>query len=160
MPARAPGGDLPSPDDVAARTRSPDDEVRLEVPAESRFARVVRIAVSALAVRRGFDVSVVEDLRIAVDESLILLLRAARPVPPGEAPGTGPGAASMVLTLSGKSGEIRVDLRVVPAPPVDPREPDARDALSRFAELVPPRVVVDEVDPVDGHVALLLGRRN
>lgn len=158
MAAGARGGDLPTPDETARPSGARVDEVRLEVPAESRFARVVRIAVSALAVRRGFDVSVVEDLRIAVDESLILLLRAVQSVPAVGVPATGSDATSMVLTMSGSSGEMRVELRVVPPPPVDPDDADARDALSRFAELVPPRVMVDEVDPVDGHVALLLPR--
>ena len=87
MAAAPPGGELPAPGELTRPTGASDDEVRLEVPAESTFARVVRIAVSALAVRRGFSVSVVEDLRIAVDESLILLLRSARPLPTRETTG-------------------------------------------------------------------------
>ncbi len=154
MAAAPPGGELPAPGELTRPTGAPDDEVRLEVPAESTFARVVRIAVSALAVRRGFDVSVVEDLRIAVDESLILLLRAVQPRPAGAAPVTGSDGPSLILTLSGGRDEMRIDLRLAPPPPVD--DADADDALARFGELVPPRVVVEEVDPVDGHVTLLL----
>ncbi|MCU0309836.1 MAG: hypothetical protein MUE36_02695 [Acidimicrobiales bacterium] len=158
MTPRRPGGD-PGADDGVGPGDGRREEVRLEVPAESRFARLMRIAVSALAVRRGFDVSVVEDLRIAVDESLILLLRA---VPSGGGGGTptdgDPVETTMVLTLREDGGEIDIGLRVVPPPVVEPDDAEARDALSRFTELVPPRVVVTEVDPARGYVALELTR--
>jgi hypothetical protein len=158
MSAGPPGGEVAA-DQRVGRPDRPREEVRLEVPAEARFARLMRIAVSALAVRRGFDVAVVEDLRIAVDESLILLLRA---VPQGvseeASTGESPAGTTMVLNLSEEAGTIDVGLRVVPPPAIDPDDPDALDALSRFGELVPPRVVVTEVDPVGGLVALELAR--
>lgn len=50
------------------------DEVRLALPADPEFGRIARIAISGLALRHGFDYAAVEDLRIAIDESLILLL--------------------------------------------------------------------------------------
>lgn len=55
------------------------DQVRLSLPARHEYTRVARIAVSALALRLGFTYREVEDLRLAIDESLILLLGADRP---------------------------------------------------------------------------------
>ncbi|HSL56873.1 MAG TPA: hypothetical protein VK866_03440 [Acidimicrobiales bacterium] len=55
-----------------------DDHIRLSLPARHEYARIARIAVAALALRLGFDYREVEDLRLAVDEALILLLGAER----------------------------------------------------------------------------------
>lgn len=43
-----------------------DNTVRVSVPATGRYAPVARIAVSGLAIRLGFDVGEVEQLRLAV----------------------------------------------------------------------------------------------
>jgi hypothetical protein len=115
------------------------DQICLQMPADPRFARVARVAVSALAVRLGFDVGVVEDLRIAVDEALVLLLR---DLPPEPDEGS---AVSVVMTLTARVPDLQVELRLDPPPPPGPeaRRPtddDDRDPLDRFAELVPPRV--------------------
>lgn len=55
------------------------DQVRLSLPARHEYARVARIAIAALALRLGFTYREVEDLRLAIDESLILLLGIDRP---------------------------------------------------------------------------------
>lgn len=132
------------------------NEVRLEVPAESRFARVVRVAVSAAAVRRGVEVAVIEDLRIAVDEALILLLRAGS----AASDDTTRSAATepsrrLVLTMA-DSEAMTIGLRLSPAR-TDPFDgPDDRIALSRFHELVPWRVEVTTIDPATSRVVLTL----
>lgn len=131
------------------------DQICLQMPADPRFARVARVAVSALAVRLGFDVGVVEDLRIAVDEALVLLLRDLPPEP-GEG-----SAVSVVMTLTARVPDLQVELRLDPPPPSRPeaRRPtdgdDDRDPLVRFAELVPPRVSTS-VTRGDGVVRLEL----
>jgi len=51
------------------------DEIRLVLPAEPQYGRLARITVSGLAQRVGFTPTAVEDLRLAVDEAVILLLR-------------------------------------------------------------------------------------
>lgn len=74
-------------DDTAPERREPaggssgreSDQVRLSLPARHEYARVARIAVAALALRLGFSYREVEDLRLAIDESLILLLGEDRP---------------------------------------------------------------------------------
>lgn len=51
-----------------------NDEIRLEVPAQPTYGRLARVTVAGLALRLGFSHTAVEDLRLAVDEALILLL--------------------------------------------------------------------------------------
>lgn len=67
----------PSPD--PAQSRSRDDHVRLSLPARHEYARIARIGMAALALRLGFSYREIEDLRLAVDETLIFLLGADRP---------------------------------------------------------------------------------
>ena len=42
--------------------------MRLSVPGSLEYVRVVRLTAAAVAVRLGFDVEEIEDLRVAVDE--------------------------------------------------------------------------------------------
>ena len=53
------------------------DHVRLVLPALPEFAQIARVAVASLALRQGFDYSEVEDLRLAVDEGMVVLLGVA-----------------------------------------------------------------------------------
>lgn len=50
------------------------DEIRLVIPAHHAYGRIARIATAALALRLGFSYREVQDLRLAIDEALILLL--------------------------------------------------------------------------------------
>jgi anti-sigma regulatory factor (Ser/Thr protein kinase) len=52
-----------------------DDHIRLALPADAEYGRIARIAAAGLALRLGFTYREIEDLRLAVDESIILLLR-------------------------------------------------------------------------------------
>ena len=56
-----------------------DEHVRLSLPARHEYARIARIGVAALALRLGFTYREIEDLRLAVDETLIYLLGVDRP---------------------------------------------------------------------------------
>ena len=51
------------------------DHLRLVLPADPAYGRIARITASNLALRLGFGYAEIEDLRIAVDELVILLLR-------------------------------------------------------------------------------------
>jgi hypothetical protein len=51
------------------------DQIRLALPADAEYGRIARIAAAGLALRLGFSYSEIEDLRLAVDETVILLLR-------------------------------------------------------------------------------------
>ncbi|MCP5026060.1 MAG: hypothetical protein GY929_07215 [Actinomycetia bacterium] len=54
-----------------------DGHVQLVLPALPQFAPIARVALASLALRQGFDYSEVEDLRLAVDEGMVLLLGVA-----------------------------------------------------------------------------------
>ena len=51
------------------------DHLRLVLPADPAYGRIARITASNLALRLGFGYDEIEDLRIAMDELVILLLR-------------------------------------------------------------------------------------
>ena len=55
----------------------PDDHIKLVLPALAEFAPIARVALASLALRQGFDYSEVEDLRLAVDEGMVVLLGVA-----------------------------------------------------------------------------------
>lgn len=50
------------------------DDVVLRVPARPSYARVVRVGAAALALRRGMSFGEIDDLRLAIDEAMIVLL--------------------------------------------------------------------------------------
>jgi hypothetical protein len=49
-------------------------EILLKVPARSPYARVVRVAAAALALRHGHGFGEIDDLRLVIDETMIALL--------------------------------------------------------------------------------------
>lgn len=71
------------------------DVVKLEFPAKPDYILAVRLAVSAVAERAGFDIEDIEDLKVATAEACMLLLAAC------------PDSVSIKITID--SG-IRIDL--------------------------------------------------
>lgn len=161
------------------------DEIRLQLPADPQFARVARVAMAAVGVRIGLPVIAVEDLRIALDEALILLLRRLpsttpaeeaeptgddhAPAPPADAERTADAgepaapdetspapAPVVVLTLLARPSRLAMAVQLVPAPPERPSDADDEAAEGRFQELVPARVAVDVLEPAAGLVRLRL----
>lgn len=134
----------------AARPTADDhDLVVLRVPAEPRYARVLRIAVSAYAVRLGLLPAAVEDLRLAVDEALILLLGSTVA---DEAEGKSAGSTIVLaLDADGDRPPVSVEMRLEPDPDRVEADPSA---LSRFEEIVPSGVAIAAVDQRHGRVAL------
>ncbi len=51
-----------------------DDQVQLELPASPQYGRVARIAAAHLALRRGFSLTEIDDLRLVMDEAAVMLL--------------------------------------------------------------------------------------
>jgi hypothetical protein len=145
-----PGADHVAPGDVAPteatgvnaaeRVDAAPDVIRLVLPAEPDYGRIARIAASSLALRLGLTFAEIEDLRIAVDETVILLLR-----PEGDA------------------GEITLEFTVEPhALAIDATTTAGNaqhwfdaGALSRFTEIVRDTVDVHEVDEPARHVHLV-----
>jgi hypothetical protein len=116
------------------------DVIRLVLPAEPDYGRIARIAASSLALRLGLTFAEIEDLRIAVDETVILLLR-----PEGDA------------------GQITLEFTVEPhALAIDATTTAGTaqhwfdvGALSRFTEIVGDTVDVHEVDEAARRVHLV-----
>lgn len=53
------------------------DEVLLRLPARPEYGRIVRVGAAALGIRQGLSFSEIDDLRLAIDEAVILVLGAA-----------------------------------------------------------------------------------
>lgn len=81
---------VPSPvgDRYAASTRDEgeqpmgevdDHEIRLQIPAISRYLRLARLTAAGMAADRGFPVEAIEDLRVAVDELSAAVIDGADP---------------------------------------------------------------------------------
>ncbi len=82
-------------------------EVRLDIPASSAYLSLARVATSSICARLDFSLEQLEDLTLAVDEALSLLLLDA-------VPGTGlvcrwtPGehGVDIAITSTSQSGRI------------------------------------------------------
>lgn len=127
----------------------PAGVVRLRVPADSRYARVVRVTVGAFAVRLGLHPEVVEDLRLAIDEALILLLATL-----GADEDTTHVDLVLGLDQDPTSRLVTLELETDPAPV---RVAAGSDAIARFHELIPTAVAIEAVDLTTGRVVLCLG---
>ncbi len=115
------------------RSREPmsDETIRLTLPADPEYGRVARTAAAALALRLGFAYSEIEELRLAIDEMLILLLR------PEGAPG--------VVTLEFEPTEVGVNIQATTTAGSDQAWIDT-GGRARFEELVAPMVDTWEID--------------
>ena len=56
-----------------------DPEIRLAIPAQSRFLRIARLTAAGIAGDLGFSLQEIEDLRVAVDEMCAVLIDGADP---------------------------------------------------------------------------------
>lgn len=143
---------------MARRTEpGANDRIRLQLPAEAAYGRLARIAATTLARRLGFGFRAIEDLGLALDETLILLLSDPR---------TGPEAAvEVVLDVDGD--DLAVDVSLLGGTPAaaagDAGAHGGGDglgdeALGRFRFLVGETVAEWAVD-VEAPTVHLLARR-
>ena len=129
-----------------------EDSLRLTLPADPDYARVARSLAAGLALRLGFAYGEIEELRLAVDEVLILLLRGRR------------SEGSVVLTFVPTTDGIELDARALPPPdgpdademsvPGAEPEPDESEFRARFEELVSPIVDAWSIGDEGLHVHL------
>lgn len=120
------------------------DEIRLTLPSEPEYGRLARIAAAALALRAGFDYPEIEDLRIAVDEAVIVLLR------PEGSPGS--------VTITFRIGADELDITARSTAGDDQHWIDA-GARARFERLVGGLVDVAEIDEAGRWVHLVARQR-
>jgi hypothetical protein len=119
---------------------APPDEITLVLPAEPQYGRLARITTSSLAIRMRFGYPAVEDLRLAVDETIILLLR-----PEGE-----PG--EIALTFKVERSGLTIDARSSAG---NRQAWLDQGALGRFEAIVADTVDSFEVDESGHHVHLV-----
>jgi hypothetical protein len=117
-----------------------DGAIRLSLPADPEYGRVARTAVASLGLRAGFAYVDIEDLRLAIDEVLILLLH-----PEG-------GTGRVTLRFEPTAQGLVIDADRSPVSPIDP------GALGRFEELVAPIVDTWAVDVARASVHLVKTR--
>jgi serine/threonine-protein kinase RsbW len=122
-----------------------DGTIRLALPAAADYGRVARTTVAGLALRLGFTYRDIEDLRLAIDETLILLLRPDAP------------AERVVLTFEPTDGGMVIDARVSPDLPTAATAVEPR-ALRRFERLVKPIIDTWSVTDDARHVHLVKQR--
>ena len=123
---------------------APPEQIRLALPAEPEYGRLARITSSALAVRLGFSAAEIEDLRLAVDETVIFLLR-----PEGS-------AGEIVFTFTIEHGDLLID--AVSTAGHDQAWVD-QGALGRFEAIVGDTIDAYEVDESGHHVHLVKRRQ-
>lgn len=115
------------------------DEIRLSLPAEAAYGRIARITASSLALRLGFSFPEIEDLRIALDETVILLLR--------------PEGSTGVIHITFHIAADRLEIDAATSAGKDqPWVDDA--ALARFEEIVEELVDEHHVHDDGTHVHL------
>ena len=118
------------------------EQVQLELPASPQYGRVARIAAAHLALRRGFSLIEIDDLRLVMDEAAVMLL------------GPGLEADRLEITFGGGAGTVTVDLRVASA--TDIALPAER--IERFAALVGELVDSYEIDAAAKRLSLTKSR--
>ena len=119
------------------------DLITLVVPADTAYSRIARIAAAAIAVRRGFSFAEVHDLRLAMDEAMILLL--------GEQAHTGS------IRISFRVDTDRVVVEAVTE--YDEATTLNPSAIDRFVTLVDGMLSSYEIEPAPARVRLTMQRR-
>ncbi|MCX7619620.1 MAG: hypothetical protein N2037_02105 [Acidimicrobiales bacterium] len=115
------------------------DVIRLLLPAEPVYGRLARIAAQNLALRLGFDFRSIEDLRLAIDELVIFLLR----------PEGAPGVITIEFTVLDDG--LAIDAGTTAG---EGQHWDDRASLRRFSAIVSETVDVVTVDEDLRHVHL------
>lgn len=116
------------------------DRISMELPARAEYGRVARAAAANLALRRGYTLTEIDDLRLAMDEAVIALL--------------GPAAqdTAMSVAFDAEPARVTVELTVIDGVDI----PAARAA--RFAEIAGGLVDFYEIDRERPKILLVKAR--
>lgn len=96
------------------------DQIHLELPAVPAYGRVMRIAAAHLALRRGFSLHEIDDLRLAMDEAAVLLL------------GPDVGGDRVEIDYAVEGDRLGIDASVVGADV----QPLGAEAIERFEAII------------------------
>ncbi|MEM8706500.1 MAG: hypothetical protein AAGE98_08585 [Actinomycetota bacterium] len=117
---------------------APTDEVLLRIPARPEYGRLVRVGGAALGIRQGLSFAEIDELRLAIDEAVILLLDGS------DADGDG----ELVATFRFDDGRLEVEMLAA-------LDTELRDgAVDRFDEVCSPLIDDYDVDPHRGWLRL------
>lgn len=108
-------------------TAADTDEILLRVPARADYARIVRISAAAVALRQGMTFAEIDDLRLAIDEAMIVLLD-----------GNGAGDSDLRITYRVTAGQFELEAARDDGNPVND------SAVGRFDEIA--ATLVDDYD--------------
>ena len=104
------------------------DQIQLALPAEHEYGRVARIAAAHIALRGGYSLAEIDDLRLAIDEAAIMLL--------GQATN---GGSHLLLTYDTSGEDFVIEARIdadevtaLTAPEVDRFERIAASLVDDF----------------------------
>ena len=115
-------------------------DIRLGLPGRAEYGRVARVGAAHLAHRHGFALAEIDDLRLAIDEAVIMLL----------GPSPRPGRIDVVYRVGNGVVEVELSSHLDNgAPPL----PD--DRVERFGELTTGLTDECEIDPEARTVRLL-----
>lgn len=121
-------------------TRS--DQIHLELPAIPAYGRVARIAAAHLALRLGFSLHEIDDLRLVMDEAAVMLL--------------GPGVGDGALTVDYQIGDQLIDIDLRLRNESELALPIER--VERFSALVGELVDSYTVDPLERRLQITKAR--
>ncbi len=116
------------------------DEILLRFPARSPFGRLARVGAASLALRQSMSFREIDDLRLAVDEAMVLL---------SERVESGVGA-DVIVTYRLGEGSLEVEMRRSDEAALDPA------AVDRFDRLTSPLVDDLDVDAGRGWLRIVL----
>ena len=108
------------------------DEVVLRIPARPPYGRVVRVGAAALALRQGMSFTEIDDVRLAIDELMILLLEGVN------------GECEIDCVFRMIDGLFELEARSTGDCPI------SAEAISRFEELAAGLLDDYDVDPDQG----------
>ena len=91
---------IPESVDHASDVQSAHEVVSIQTPAVPRYVAVIRLTAAAVTSRLGFTLDEVEDLKLAVDEAVSLLIESASP------------SATISVDFNVNSNSLRVEARV------------------------------------------------
>jgi hypothetical protein len=122
------------------------DEITLVLPADPRYGRVARVAATGIGMRLGLEWPDIQDLGLAIDETVILLLR-----PHG-------ASGEMTFSFTIEDDQLVVDAVSAAGPGTggSANEFWADDrAIERFEEILGDVIDVHTIDPTGRHVTLV-----
>jgi serine/threonine-protein kinase RsbW len=91
---------IPESVDHASDVQPAHEVVSIQTPAVPRYVAVIRLTAAAVTSRLGFTLDEVEDLKLAVDEAVSLLIESAAP------------ATTVSVDFDVDSASLRVEARV------------------------------------------------